>query len=594
MDPRRARHLSYFLAVLASLVLVAPSAGAVHGQTNATTLTMAEAPGASANFILPFMNCNYDSTNNTEYFQRLMFRPLYWVGLGTSQRVQYPLSLAGAPQFTNGGRTVTITMKGWRFANGDVVDAASVKFYLDLYRADPTGDCAYQAGVAIPDQLTNVRARGNQLELDFAQPQNPTILLYRYLSQITALPPSWDRTTSGPITGCEAGVYGSPGTDNACTHVVSYLSSLASTTSSFTSQFWQGGVDGPWRLASFDAVGNASFNANARYSGPQRPRVNTFREAAYANAPAVLNALTSGAVDLAMLSPSQLTPSNHLTQNGNASRFRVVAAPPWSINFAVVNFSPGSTDAAIVNQLYIRQALQSTVDQASLIADFLGGYGVPTVSPIPASTPPFMSPPISPVYAFDPVRAEQLLTQHGWSPQSGGLTCRSPGTGPSDCGAGIAFGEPLELHVVWSSGDPTLTSVMSREVAQWSALGIHVTSSQDAPGNLTTDCLSASSFDLCTWGGGWSFLPSLYPSGEAIFATTGAVSNFSDPTLSTLVTRSLATTAALGPYAAYAARELPVIYEPAPDQTYEVALTLRSTIGLAPNPLHSFTPEYYW
>ncbi len=590
---RRALRLSLVLAFTSPAYLVTLGAGAVSARS-VSVLTMAEAPGASPNYILPFMSCNFDSTNNTEYFQRLMFRPLYWVGLGTSERVQYPLSLANAPQFTNHGQTIDVTMKGWRFANGEVVNAASVKFYLDLYHADPAANCAYQPGVGVPDELTNVRARGDELELDFRHPQNPTILLYRYLSQITPLPTAWDLTTSGPITGCVAGAYGSAGTDRACSRVLSYLTALASDTSSFANQFWRAGVDGPWRLASFDGNGNATFVANSQYSGPQRPRVSTLREISYSNAAAEVSALTSGAVDLAFLGPTTLASLDRLTSDNASPSFRVVASPPWSINFADLNFAPGNADATVIGQLYVRQALQTAVDQPALIADNFGGYGVPTVDPLPVSTPPFMSPPVSPVYDFNPTRAEQLLTEHGWSLQSGQLTCRSPGVGPTNCGGGIVLGQPLQLRVVWSSGDPALTSVMSREVAQWSALGIHVTSALDTPSNLITDCQSATGYDLCSWGGGWTFLPSLYPAGEDIFGSPGAVSNVTDQSLSELVSRSETSTTALAAYAAYAARTLPVIYEPQPDQTVEVAATLRSTVGLAPNPLHAFTPEYYW
>ena len=590
---RQALQLSLALTVTSTAYLVTHGAGAVSARS-LSVLTMAEAPGASPNFILPFMGCNYDSTNNTEYFQRLMFRPLYWVGLGTSERVQYPLSLANAPHFRNHGLTVDVTMKGWRFANGEVVDAESAKFYLDLYHADPTANCAYQPGAGIPDELTNVRALGDQLELDFRQHHNSTILLYQYLSQITPLPATWDHTTSGSITGCAAGAYGGAATDRACSRVLSYLTPLASDTSSFTSQFWRAGVDGPWRLASFDASGNASFVANSQYSGPQRPRVGTLREIAYSSATAEVNALASGEVDLAFLGPTTLTSLNRLTSGNVNPSFRVVASPPWSINFATLNFAPNNTDAAVIDELYVRQALQTTVDQPSLIADYFGGYGVPTVDPLPASTPSFMSPPVSPVYSFNPARAEQMLTEHGWTLQSGQLTCHSPGVGPTNCGSGIVLGQTLQLRVVWSSGDPALTSIMSREVAQWSALGIHVTSAQDTPGNLAADCHSGTGFDLCSWGGGWTFLPSLYPSGEGIFGTPGAVSNAHDRSLSVLISRSETSTTALTAYAAYAARTLPVIYEPQPDQTVEVASIIRSAVGLAPNLLNAFTPEYYW
>ena len=40
------------------------------------TLTMAEAPGASPNWIFPYMSCNDFSVNNINQFEDLMYRPL--------------------------------------------------------------------------------------------------------------------------------------------------------------------------------------------------------------------------------------------------------------------------------------------------------------------------------------------------------------------------------------------------------------------------------------------------------------------------------------------------------------------------------------
>ncbi len=593
-----ANRLVLAIAALATLTVATVTDAAT---TPATTsvITMAEAPGGNPNFIFPYMSCGYDSTNNTEYFQRLMYRPLYWIGLGTSLRVQYPLSPANAPRFSNGGKSVTVAMKGWRFANGEVVDASSVKFFLNLLHADPTGNCDYQPGTAIPDQLTSVVARGNQLQLGFNRAQNATMLLYRFLSQVTPLPASWDLAAANVGATCEAGAYGAASTDQSCNRVLAYLTSLALQSGSYTGRLWQGGVDGPWRLSAFDARGDASFVANPGYSGPQRPRVATFKEVAFANAPAVLAALANGTVSMSILGPTSIPPLNGSTAAAApaaaaAPSYRGVTALPWSINFAAINYSAADPDAAEVAQLYIRQALQETIDQPALIKDVLNGYGAPTESPIPVATPTFMSPPITSGYAFDPTGAAQLLTAHGWVLANGVWTCRSPGVGSNDCGAGINAGQPLRLRVVWSSGDPTLTKVMTREALQWSTLGIQVSTAQDAPGNLVSDCRAPTAFDLCAWGGGWSFAPDYYPSGESLFGTSGLMSSVGDHTLAILLARSEVSMAALAPYATYAARQLPVIYEPQLLQTYEVSKGLHSSIGLAPNTFHSFTPEYFW
>ncbi len=63
------------------------------------TVTFAEAPGANPNYIFPYMASQYFSVDNINQFQQLMFRPLYWFGLGGSVEVQPSLSLATMPVF---------------------------------------------------------------------------------------------------------------------------------------------------------------------------------------------------------------------------------------------------------------------------------------------------------------------------------------------------------------------------------------------------------------------------------------------------------------------------------------------------------------
>ena len=37
--------------------------------------------------------------------------------------INYPLSPANAPVYSNGGKTVIVNMKGWKWSNGESVDA---------------------------------------------------------------------------------------------------------------------------------------------------------------------------------------------------------------------------------------------------------------------------------------------------------------------------------------------------------------------------------------------------------------------------------------------------------------------------------------
>src|SRR5579863_1722385 len=219
--------------VLASVAFAIPSAFASVTAQPSGTITFAETPGASPNFIFPFMGCAYASVNNINQFQMLMFRPLYWFGLGGSAKFEPSLSPANRPVFTHGDRTVTIIMKGWRFADGQLVNARSVMFFLNMYKADPTAYCGYNAGYGIPDQVHNASGHGNVVRINFTTSVNPNWILDNYLSEITPMPDRWDVTSSTQTSTCASGTFGAASTDAACTAVEDYLSKEGSTTPTF-------------------------------------------------------------------------------------------------------------------------------------------------------------------------------------------------------------------------------------------------------------------------------------------------------------------------------------------------------------------------
>jgi peptide/nickel transport system substrate-binding protein len=67
-----------------------------------------------------------------------MYRPLYMFGnnTGTSVAIDYPLSPARAPVYSDGGRTVTITTKDWKWSDGEPVDADDVVFWLNMMESE--------------------------------------------------------------------------------------------------------------------------------------------------------------------------------------------------------------------------------------------------------------------------------------------------------------------------------------------------------------------------------------------------------------------------------------------------------------------------
>jgi len=415
----------------------APAFATVTGQPSGS-ITFAEAPGANPNFIFPYLGCAYSSVNNINQFQMLMFRPLYWFGLAGSAKFVPSLSLANPPVFAHGDRTVTITMKGLRFADGQIINARSVMFFLNMYKADPTAYCGYNAVYGIPNQVKSAAGHGDTIRINFTTPVNPTWLLDNYLSEITPMPDRWDRSSASQASNCATGAFGATSTDAACSAVLTYLTKEGSTTSTFAGSFWQSGDDGPWRLSAFDATGDATFEPNTKYRGPQKAQVASVKEVAFTTIQAEESDLLNNKLSIGYIDPSVLTsPAPAPGKVGPnwvplASHYSIVTGSSWAFNYAAFNFTSSDPNGAAIDQLYIRQALQYAVDQRSLIESVDKGYGSAIDSPLPPATPTTLSRPIVNPYPFNFAAARTLLSAHGWTLVNNVQTCTQPGTGSGE------------------------------------------------------------------------------------------------------------------------------------------------------------------
>lgn len=572
-----------------------PSASTKHGGT----IYFAEGPGANPNYIFPYLGCANFSVSNINQFQELMYRPLYWFGLGTSTAVQYPLSTANAPVFSNGNKTITIKMKGWKFSDGQVVNAESLMFFLNMYKADPTSYCGYNAGYGIPDQLASASGSGNTVTLKFTKSVNPGWILYNYLSELTPMPEAWDKTSTAAAAGsghCATGAYGATATNTACKAVEAFLQGQSKNTTTYTSALWQV-VDGPWKLTAFDQLGNATFVPNTTYSGSPKPVVAKVQLLSYTTTTSEENDLYSGKLTIGFVDPNILPGNapapgkvgpNVSSLNG---KYTLMTGSPWSFNYAPWNFSSQDPKSAEIGQLYIRQALQEAIDQTGIVKTVDKGYGFPTCSPIPPNSPSSISATVACAYPYSATAAKALLTSHGWTIEGGVQTCTKPGASSTTCGPGIAKGATLNFGIIWSSGSPALDSTLNTEISEWKAIGVNFSSSKGTFNNVTAQC-SGGSFQVCMWGAGWIYAPDYYPSGETLFTPKGGFNpgKYSNPMMTSLVGGTTFGTSTLTSYAHYAAAQLPVLYEPNPTSTIEVSVKLKGTT--APNPLQNFMPEF--
>ena len=590
-----------------------------------TDVTYAEQPGASPAYIFPFENVSKDSVYNVAQFQYLMYRPLYYFGKGATVTLNETLSLAKAPVYSNDGKTVTLTLKTYKWSDGEQVTTTDVMFFLNMYHSDPTAFYAYVPnGLSIPTSITGVTVTSpTKMKITLNQSYNTHWFTYNQLSQITPMPLAWTKTSASAAAGsggCAKAAFGA--NDAGCKAVFTFLSEQAGFTPTnptatnnalptyATNPLWQV-VDGPWHLTAFAPTGDITMAPNASYSGPVKPSIKKFTEKPYTSTASEFNALVGGQLNVGFLPISDITSDTTTPLKAGANNPRVsntYSLDPlytWSINYFPYNFNStgdGGVAGKIYSQLYFRQAMQDLVDQSAYITHLSHGYGVPTYGPVPVEPKNSFASSYekSDPYPYSPSKAKSLLEDHGWKVVPNGTdTCEKPGTASNECGAGIPSGAKLSFSMQYSS-QPTVTkAVMSAEKSNWASVGIQVSMSSatfNTVYSAATPCKTGCSWEMANWGGGWVFSPDIYPTGEDLFAT-GAGSNngsYSNPTNDKNIKATDVTSTKLTTYENFLAKELPVVYEP--DWVTVMVETQKGLEGATPvNPLEGITPaSWHW
>ncbi|HZS24896.1 MAG TPA: ABC transporter substrate-binding protein [Gaiellaceae bacterium] len=597
------------------------------------TAYFAEGAQAVPNFIFPFMSLAFFSVTNGPQFQQLMYRPLLWFGKGTSPALNPALSLATPPKYSNGNRTVTMTMKPYKFSNGETVTAQDVVFWMNILKVEYTNWAAYAAG-GMPDDVKDVTAKGNTITMTLTGPTNPYWFTYNEVSQITPFPMAWDISKTGQKAGGEAcghATYASVTTTKStsksgttvtptsaaaksCVAVYTYLSRQSGydpanpkkTNNSLktyaTNPLWQV-VDGPWHLTKFTTNGLAEFKPNPTYSGPVKPKLAAFVELPYTSTGAEFNALVGGKIDVGYLPSEDVTsparsPLEAGANNPRLSGFALEAWYPWGINYFPYNFNStgdGGNAGKIFKQLYFRQAFQLLVDQPLYLKKIFKNYGVPTYGPVPVlpknsfATAEEQSNP----YAYNVQKATSLLTSHGWKVVKNGVSTCSDA---AKCG--VPAGAKLDFTLQYVNNGPAEQQLMQAQVASWAQAGIKIsltTATFDTVIGNATPCPGGCSWELENWGGGWVFSPDYYPSGEELFQT-GAGSNsgsYSDKTNDANIKATNFGNATLATYENYLAKNLPVVWQP--NQAFQITEARKTLQGVFPqNPLLSINPENWY
>jgi peptide/nickel transport system substrate-binding protein len=596
----RARSRSAAAAVLVALALVAAGCGSssssgVGQRVRGGTVTFALPPDATPNYIFPLMNATTFSVYNMPFFQYLMFRPLYFFGVGEHPVLNTEASLADPPVWAPDSRSLTITLKPYDWSNGTPVTANDVQFWQDLVTANKQNWGAYVPG-AYPDNVVATKVLSpTTIEFILNKAYSHQWFLYNELSQITPLPWRVMDRTSATAPASRANDLNPNGTVNVAgaQAVYRFLSSQAKDEATYTTNpLWQT-IDGPFRLVSFDTTGRAVFVPNPRYSGPVKPSIARLVEEPF----------TSDAAEFAVLKTGGLTygyiPTQDVAQASSLRGYRLVPWVQFGFNYFVDNLN-NPTVGAIFRQTYFRQVQEMLVDQSGILRAFYHDYGVPTCGPVPIepANPYASAYEKSCPYSFDPGRAARVLRAHGWTVETNGQPsfCSDPGTGPGQCGAGIPKGAKLEFDYEYATGVAAFVSAVETMKSDAAKVGIvynlkgttfnQVVSTAAPCGPGSASPAAPCTWQIGNWGGGWVYAPDFYPTGGELFETGAGsnAANYSDPRADAdIAATHLAgnPTASLDAYQNYLADEVPFIWQP----SFDYQLSMISTR------LHGATPQ---
>ncbi|MGC8489548.1 MAG: peptide ABC transporter substrate-binding protein [Clostridia bacterium] len=493
------------------------------------------------------------------------YLPLVW--MSKTDHVQYSRSIASNIAVSNHDTVYTVTLnKKWHWSNGQPITAQDVAYdaALVLAASGPTSPLAYcftgEGGV--PSLWKSVVAQGSdKVVITTTQPVNPQWFIYNGLTQLVPIPKAqWDKYSN-------------------MNQELKWINSIGA---NFENSVYKV-VDGPYVPTRYVQDQYWEFKRNPQFDGSPKPSIPAITYHYEASSDSTFLDLSKGNVQIAQIPLNYYKPMKALTQ------YSIVPEPLFAFSQIQINFRPNDAGnvGPLLNQLYIRQALQYGIDQKGILKSILDGFGTLTNGPVPSVPPnPFYDSSMRLVDPFNPAKGKALLEAHGWTMQNGVMTKN---------------GQKLQFVLLFGSGTPTTTDEMELIKANWAQEGIAVTLESEAPSTVGADVTNpadSSKWDLTP--GGWIYAPDFDPGGDGLFNTGGGfnIGAYSNPTMDHLIHE---TDLAGSPrqihsrfitYEQYATAELPVLWAPTADYVYAVN---KDVVGFANNfsSYWSYTSDNY-
>ncbi len=559
--------------LVASLAGCGTTTGAAKASTD-QSVVVAEAPQSSPNWFFPIIGSSAASNTNIQT-DALMYKPLLFI---TSQgTVDYKRSLVSSIQTNANGTVYTLHLNPkWHWSNGTRVSAQDVVFTFNLFKyAAGTSTSlpwsyAWSGIGGLPqDWQSAVALNSETVKITVINPVNPEWFILNGLGQMSPVPESvWNQ---GSLAKDMALIKSVSNTPTAPEYKV---------------------VDGPYRFVSMKPNTDWVFADNPDYDGHKAaiPRLVFEYETSTENE---FLGLKNGTVQVGYLPATSWGARAQLTSDTLSTPYIL------GYNFLQPNLNPqapGGIGTAF-SHAYVRQALEMGIDQPGIISSLFHGKGVIEDAPIAAqpATQFYDSALSKPLYPFNPPAGKKLLESHGWQMHNGVMTKN-----------GVA----LKFTMIYMSGDPTITDEVSLIKSDWAEEGIDVNLQSETFASVigTASQSDPTKWQMAFWGGGWTYEPDFYPSGDGLFNTGGGANQggYASSHMDQLIddTTNLTGTPAqetqrMDAYFTYAEKEVPVIWLPWTASSYvgtgfpEHVDNLRGTVSTFNLVTDLYYPNYW-
>ncbi len=573
------------------------SGSAVTGKkVSGGTVTIAEV-AASPNFIFPLT----PSTNSNGYNGQLtmgLWPYLVYSGDGGKAVVNPQESLYSSLTYSQNDSVITMVLKPWKWSDGVPITSRDFTFVYNLLKVNYLNWFGYVQGLFPTDVTKVLTPNAHTVVIDLNRSYNPTFYTDDVLDTIPLLPQhAWDKTSmNGKVGNYDETTAGAKA-------VYAFLQKEGGDMATFaTNPLWKV-VDGPWQLGTFQTDGYYSWVPNKNYSGPDKPTLDKVIWTPFTTDTSEMDTLRSGtSLDLAGLPLNDIKQIPDLEAEGYT-----VAAVPVAGNAEIVPNFYNPVNGAVIRQLYVRQAMEYLINRPEIVSKIYAGYADPGNGPVPTLYGQQWDSPLEKAggpYPYSPSKAIALLKAHGWTIVPHGTdTCGRPGTGPSECGAGITAGEKLQFQLIYSSGIASFDEQNAYIQATEELGGIDFVLKPEPFNTIvaTTGYCNASSHPVstCSWqmqDYGYNEYP-LDPASDGLFNTDGFgnYSGYSSTEMNKLIdaTEYGNSSSAFFAYEDYAAEQLPILYLP---NESNVFVYKKNLAGVVPaNPFSAtLNPEVWY